>query len=128
MGTKVNTKSLAYLGDAVFELLVREMLLSKGDRPVDVLNVHARRYVSAAAQAAMYKKINPSLTVDEQSAMKRGRNLHSYSKAKNANTSDYRHSTGLETLFGYLYTNNQHERMAEVFDMCLKGIEDDCKS
>jgi len=119
MNKYYSAQCLAYMGDAVFELYVRKMLLSDGNRPVNVLNKQARQYVSAAAQAAMYHHIEPLLTQEEQAVMKRGRNLHSYSKAKSANTLAYRHATGLEVLFGYLFVNERHERLAEVFEFCV---------
>ena len=109
---------LAYLGDAVFELFVRKMLLNRGSRPVNTLNKEARRFVSAEAQATLYHHIIPHLSEEEQSVMRRGRNLHSRSKSKNADTSSYRHATGLEALFGYLFLNEQHERLTEIFEIC----------
>jgi len=123
MDKKINysAQCLAYIGDAVFELHVRKMLLAGGSRPVNELNKQARCYVSAAAQAAMYHHIEILLTQEEQAVMRRGRNLHSYSKAKNAGTSEYRHATGLEALFGYLYVSEQHERLTEIFELCTRG-------
>lgn len=110
---------LAYLGDAVFELYVRKMLLSQGNRPVNTLNKEARRFVSADAQAILYHKITPHLSEEEQAIMRRGRNLHSRSKSKNADTSSYRHATGLEALFGYLFFNGQHDRLTKIFEICV---------
>jgi len=121
---KQSVSNLAYLGDAVFELLVREMLLSTGSRPVSTLNQEALQYVTAKAQAKMYHIIAPYLTEAEESTLRRGRNLHSNSKAKNADISEYRHATGLETLFGYLYTTGQKERLAEIFAICTKEDEE----
>ena len=115
--------SMAYIGDAVFELYVREMLLSRGNKSVHDLNKQALNYVSAAAQAAMYYNILPVLTLHEKSIMKRGRNLHSQSRAKNANTAEYRHATGLETLFGYLFLKNEHDRIKEIFENCVNMKE-----
>ena len=111
---------LAYIGDAVFELNVRNMLLASGNRSVNKLNKEARTYVAATAQATMYHYIEPFLTDEEKSVMKRGRNLHSGSKAKNAEMSDYRHATGLETLFGYLFLKGDDKRLTEVFELCIK--------
>ena len=122
-GVKYSVGCLAYMGDAVFEMYVRKYLLMPGNRKVSALNVQARKYVSAPAQAKMYHHIEPSLTEMEKVVMKRGRNLHSSSKAKNADMSDYRHATGLEALFGYLFLNEEHERLMEVFELCLKTIE-----
>jgi len=112
--------NLAYLGDAVFELLVREMLIKNGT-PFQALNPRAKTYVSAIAQSKMYHKIFDTLTEAEQSIMKRGRNLHSTSRAKSAGVSEYRHATGLEALFGHLHITGEFERLNEIFECCTKG-------
>ena len=110
---------LAYLGDAVFELFVRDMLIKKGISFHD-LSPQARNYVSATPQSQMYHKIFDKLSAEEQAVMKRGRNLHSSSRSKSAGVSDYRHATGLEALFGYLHSQGKHDRLAEVFSLCIK--------
>ena len=113
---------LAYLGDAVFELMVREMLLAQAGpegAPLGYLNRRAKAYVSAPAQAAMYHKIYPRLNPAEQAVIKRGRNLHTTSRAKNAAATDYRHATGLEALFGYLHQQGQGTRIRELFEWCV---------
>jgi len=122
-----STAALAYLGDAVFELRVREMLLAKNEttNAMNNLNRQARKYVSATAQAAMYHAVFPHLTEEEQAVMKRGRNLHSVSRAKNADAVAYRHATGLETLFGYLHENKAHERLKELFMLCISSIKNE---
>ncbi|MCL2421855.1 MAG: ribonuclease III [Defluviitaleaceae bacterium] len=127
MDKKINYSAncLAYMGDAVFEQCVRKMLLDQGNRPADALHNEARQYVSAKAQAAMYHYVESHLNTEEQSVMRRGRNLHTYSKAKNAGTSAYRHATGLETLFGYLFLNEQHERLTQIFELCKSCIRGD---
>jgi len=110
---------LAYLGDAVFELLVREKLLREGV-PFRAINRRAKNFVSAAAQSKMYHKIFHALAPEEQAVMKRGRNLHSLSRAKNAGVSEYRHATGLETLFGFLHKNGDSVRVNEIFLLCVE--------
>ena len=115
-----NAKIFAYMGDAVFELHIRQMLINQGEKPVDELNKLAQKYVSAKSQAEMYRQIANHLTPEEQAIMRRGRNLHAKSKAKNADTIAYRHATGLETLFGYLFLEEQHERLKEIFELCIK--------
>jgi ribonuclease-3 family protein len=117
-----STAALAYLGDAVFELYVREMLLSQNETSASTqaLNRKARTYVSASAQAAMYHAVFPFLNEAEQAVMKRGRNLHAASRAKNADAISYRHATGLEALFGYLYERGEQERVNELFALCIK--------
>jgi len=109
---------LAYLGDGVFELLVRDMLL-KESTPFRDMSRRAKDYVSAVAQGAMYHKIFDALTEEEQAIMKRGRNLHSVSRSKAARVSEYRHATGLEVLFGHLHHQEAFARMNEIFEMCV---------
>ena len=118
--TALSAGCLAYIGDAIFELYVRKMLLAQGNRPLNVLNKQAKKYVSAPAQAKMYQHILPHLSDEERAVMKRGRNLHSSSKAKNAGVSEYRHATGLEALFGYLFVNERHERLEEIYKLCIE--------
>ena len=114
-----NAAELAYLGDAVFELLVREKLLC--DKiPFRSLNARAQKHVSAKAQGVMYHKVFPLLTPEEQSIMKRGRNLHNQSRAKSAGVSEYRHATGLEALFGWLHQRGETERINEIFKLCME--------
>jgi len=108
---------MAYLGDAVFELWAREMLIAEG-LPVNKANRRAKDIVSAMAQADMYHRIYPMLTNDEQTIMRRGRNLHPMTRAKNADAASYRHATGLEALFGYLYHSRDMTRLEEIFKLC----------
>jgi len=119
-----STASLAYLGDAVFELRVREMLLARNPNGVSLreLNRQARQYVSAIAQAQMYHVIFDTLTDDEQAVIKRGRNLHNTSRAKNADVAAYRHATGLETLFGWLHEKSDFDRVQTLFSLCIESV------
>ncbi len=109
--------TLAFIGDTVFDLFIREMLVCEANRPVNKLHKAATGYVSAAAQASAAQKILPTLTEKELSVLKRGRNAHTNHKAKNASEGDYHYATGLEALFGYLYLTDQHERLRELFDL-----------
>jgi len=115
----MNTTALAYLGDAVFELYTREMLIHEG-LPAHKAHRRAKNIVSATAQAEMYHRIYPMLSPDEQAVMRRGRNLNSVTRAKNAEATDYRHATGIEALFGYLYHNGDTTRLNEVYALCIK--------
>ena len=119
MAQGVGMAELAYLGDAVFELLVRDMLLQSGV-PFRDMSRLAKNYVSAVAQNAMYHRIFEQLTEAEQAILKRGRNLHSVSRSKSARVSEYRHATGLEVLFGYLHHEEKFERLNEIFELCIK--------
>jgi len=120
MAQGMNMAALAYLGDAVFELRVREMLTAEG-LPVDKANRRAKELVSATAQADMYHRIYDKLTPEEQSVLRRGRNLNPITRAKNAEATAYRHATGLEALFGYLYNKGNTIRLDEIFDLCVKS-------
>ena len=106
---------LAYVGDAVYEIMARLYTLSSGNQPVNKLNRKTRAVVNAKAQAEMYFRIRPLLTEEEDAVFHRGRNANSHTSAKNADIIDYRHATGLEAVFGYLYLSGQRERAVELF-------------
>lgn len=106
--------TLAYIGDAVFEVIVRTILVERGNAPVNVLHKQASKLVKAEAQADAYYRIKELLTEEEMSVFRRGRNAKSYTSAKNATIGDYRVATGLEALFGYWYLTGQTERMLTV--------------
>ncbi len=109
--------TLAFIGDTVFDLFVRERLVCLANRPVNTLHSLAVTKVKASAQAEAAKKIAPSLSEKELSVFKRGRNAHTNHKAKNSSESDYHYATGLEALFGYLYLSGSLERLRELFDL-----------
>lgn len=117
----MNAAALAYLGDAVFELWTRKMLLDQG-LPVHKAHRRAKDMVSATAQADMYHRIYKKLTPDEQNVMRRGRNLNPVTRAKNAEATSYRHATGLEALFGHLYHSGDVQRMEEIFCLCVEEL------
>ena len=110
---------LAYLGDAVFELQVREKLIKNGAAPVNNLHKYAVNLVKAESQAIMYKALMSVATEEEQTILKRGRNAKSATKAKNSSLIDYKHATGLESLFGYLFLKGESDRIKELFDICV---------
>ena len=103
--------TLAYIGDAVYEMIVRTVLVEHGNAPVNVLHKHASKLVKAEAQADSYHRIKELLTEEELSVFRRGRNAKSYTSAKNATIGDYRVATGFEALFGFWYLTGQTERM-----------------
>ncbi len=105
--------SLAYIGDSVYEIYVRSFLISKSDQKVNMLHKQATKFVCASAQAEFYHKIAGMLTEEEQAVFHRGRNAKSQ-PPKNAQLSDYRIATGVETLIGYLYLQNKGERISEL--------------
>ncbi len=117
--TDYSPLGLAYLGDAVFELLVRTYVLNKGKTSVNNMHKNSKSIVNAAAQAKMYFKLLDYLSDEETAILKWGRNAKSYTSSKNASVLDYRHATGLEALFGYLFLKGKNERILELFDICL---------
>ena len=110
--------NLAYVGDAVFSLLVRTKLVTEANRSTSSLNKIASSKVKAASQSANYYKLQEYITEEEARVLKRGRNANPHQKAKNATFADYRNATGLEALFGYLYLDGQNDRILELFDIC----------
>ena len=108
---------LAYIGDAVYEILARTKVLSSGNSPVNKMNAKAKKIVNAKSQCEAYFKIENELTEEEAAVFRRGRNANSYTHPKNMNISDYRHATGLEAHFGYLYISGKTDRITELFDL-----------
>ena len=117
--------TLAYLGDAVYELVVRTMLVKRANCPVNRLNHLASRMVKASAQSNFAGIIEPDLSEEEMSVYRRGRNAHSPTMAKNATMADYRRATGVEALVGYLYLQGKMERILELME---KGLQENSES
>lgn len=115
--------ALAFMGDAVFELMVRTMVVTAGNTAPEKLHKRTTRLVRAESQAIMGHGILDELSEEEQSVYRRGRNAQSYTHAKNASVSDYRHATGLEALFGYLYLMGRQDRMVELIRRCVEIFE-----
>lgn len=106
--------TLAYIGDGVFELVIRTILVKKGNCPVNHLHKQASSLVKASAQSAMMEVLEPMLSEEEHTVYKRGRNAHSPTMAKHATMADYRRATGFEALMGYLYLKEDYTRMLEL--------------
>ena len=111
---------LAFLGDAVYELIIRSMLVNKANKPVNKLNKESYSFANAKTQARFAQILSEHLSEEELRIYKRGRNTTSHSVAKNASISDYRQATGFEALLGYLYLQNKLDRIMELVDICLK--------
>ncbi len=108
--------TLAFLGDSVYELFVRAKILSGGSRPAGELHNIAVGYVKAKAQACAARAILDSLSEEELSVFKRGRNTNIHTVPKHADMTDYRQATGLEALVGYLFLTGQNERLNEILE------------
>lgn len=122
---QISTAALAYLGDSVFELLVRQMLVEKGISDSRRLNTEALKYVTASAQAAAVRRILAALTEEENAVYHRGRNIGHTNVPRRATVMEYRMATGLEALFGYLHVTGRTERTRELFDIAFRTGEQD---
>ena len=122
---KLNTTTLAYLGDAVFEVIVREKIVT--EKPGDVGRAHhtAVRYVSAAGQAKAAKAMIASgfLTDEEEAVYKRARNHRSLSRPQHADPKEYKIATGFEALLGYLYLADERERLREIAKEAVRIVD-----
>lgn len=116
--------ALAYLGDAVIELWVRERLVRAGICSSHRLNEQAKRYVTAPAQALAMKRILPLLDAEENAIFRRGRNAGHTSLPKNATAAEYRAATGMEALFGWLHLAGRGERTEELLEVGYKNREE----
>lgn len=116
--------TLAYIGDGIYELLIRTVLVSRGNMQTNKLHKRASSLVKAQTQAAMieYFVKNEILTEEEHTIYKRGRNAFTPTRAKNASMSEYRKATGFEALMGYLYMKNENTRMIDLVALGLDGI------
>ncbi len=112
--------TLAYVGDAVYEVVIRTVIAERANRAANELHKRAVKYVQAGAQAAIINALQEILTEDEQAVFKRGRNAKSNTSAKNASITDYRKATGFEALIGFLYLTDQMDR---VLYLIKEGIE-----
>lgn len=111
--------TLAFIGDCVFDLIIRTVVVERGNRAANGLHKTKSAIVKAQSQAEMIEALLPELTDEEQSVYRRGRNAKSYTTAKNATIGDYRKATGFEALIGYLYLQ---DRMDRVFELVKKGL------
>lgn len=121
---EINTTALAFMGDAVYEVFVREYVMAAGERHADRLHRAAVRYVKADAQAgALRSMMRDFLTEEEISLVKRARNHKSVSKSRSAGPVAYKLATAFEALIGYLYFSEQQERLSEVVREAVRRIE-----
>lgn len=113
---------LAYIGDAVYELMIRTKIVNDGNMQVNKLHRKSSSLVKAKTQADLIKMLKPYLTEEETAVFKRGRNAKSATVAKNADMTDYRMATGFEALIGWLFLSERFERMTELTVIGLKEI------
>ncbi|WP_028235239.1 Mini-ribonuclease 3 [Pseudobutyrivibrio sp. MD2005] len=112
--------TLAYIGDSIYDLVIRSILVNKGNTPVNKLHQRASQIVKAPTQAAMILALMDELTEEEADWYRRGRNSKPHTKAKNASTIDYLDATGFEAVLGYLYLTGDMDRICELV---TRGLE-----
>jgi|InofroStandDraft_1065614.scaffolds.fasta_scaffold60878_1 ribonuclease-3 family protein len=115
--------ALAYIGDAVYDLIIRSLVLNEGNRQVQKMHRQTSSMVQASAQAKMASALQERMSGEEHAVYKRGRNARSMSPAKNQSVSDYHKATGFEALIGYLYLKREWKRMLELIKAGLDALE-----
>jgi ribonuclease-3 family protein len=121
---RMNPATLAFVGDSVYELLVRREIVRRyTSLPAVKLHNFTVKMVRATAQAAAYRTIEPLLSEEEANIFRRGRNASNVTPPKHTQAADYRTATGLEALFGWLFLNGENERIAILFDAILQNEE-----
>ena len=114
--------TLAYIGDAYYELLARERIAGIGNCRVSDLNDKIKKYVTAVSQSRIVETLLPLLDENELYFYKYGRNAHNTHRSKSAQALEYRRATGLECVFGFLYLSGAHSRARELFDIASESI------
>lgn len=115
---------LAYIGDCVYDLIIKSMVISGGNRQVHRLHEETSSYVQASAQSLMMRTMQQYLTEEEHAIYRRGRNTKSVSPAKNQTITDYRRATGFEALVGYLYLKKRYGRLLELVKIGLDSLKE----
>ncbi|MBD5529912.1 MAG: ribonuclease III [Lachnospiraceae bacterium] len=114
--------TMAYIGDAIYDLVIRTVVVERGNRSANDLHRKTIQYVKAGAQAEMIEALSDMLTEEEAGIYRWGRNAKFYTKAKNASVGEYRRATGMEALMGYLYMTGRAERMLELIQEGIRRI------
>ena len=117
--------TLAYIGDAIYDLVVKTVVVGRGNRGANGLHKTTSKVVNAVTQATMAEAVLNLLTPEEEAVYRRGRNAKSYTAAKNAPIIDYRKATGFEALLGYLYLSDRMDRILEIIKTGLEAVQVD---
>ena len=115
--------TLAYIGDAIFDVVIRSILVNKGNTAVNKLHQRTSSVVKAPTQAKMATAIMEDFTEEEADWYRRGRNSKPHTKAKNATTRDYLEATGFEAVIGYLYLTGDMDRVCELVNLGIERLE-----
>ena len=114
--------ALAYIGDCIFDLIIKSLVLNQGNKQVQKMHKETSRIVQASAQSLMMREIQKHLTEEEHLVYKRGRNTKTVSPARNQSLTDYRRATGFESLLGYLYLKKEWKRMLDLVKIGLDSL------
>ena len=115
---------LAFIGDCVYDLVIKSMIISRGNKQVHKLHEETSRFVQASTQSLMMRTMQQHLTEEEHAIYRSGRNAKSVSPAKNQSITDYRRATGFEALLGYLYLKKDYERLMALVKAGLDSLSD----
>ena len=115
--------TLAYIGDAIYDLVIRTVVVERANRSANQLHKTTTRYVNAKTQAQMIEVLEEYLSEEEIAVYHRGRNAKSYTSAKNASIAQYRKATGLEALFGYLYLQEKMDRLLSLVCLAFEKMD-----
>ena len=115
--------ALAYIGDCIFDLIIKSLVLNQGNKQVQKMHKGTSRIVQASAQSLMMREIQKHLTEEEHLVYKRGRNTKTVSPARNQSLTDYRRATGFESLLGYLYLKKEWKRMLDLVKIGIDSLE-----
>ena len=116
--------TLAYIGDSIYDLIIKSLVINQGNRKVNKLHKETSMYVQASTQSLMMRAMQEELTEEEHAVYKRGRNAKSVSPAKNQSITDYRRATGFEALLGYLYLKKEWKRMLDLVKIGLDSLKE----
>lgn len=114
---------LAYIGDCVYDLIIKSMIINNGNKQVNKLHEETSHLVQASTQSLMMRTMQEHLNEEEHAVYRRGRNAKSVSPAKNQSITDYRRATGFEALVGYLYLKKRYARLMELIKIGLDSLE-----
>lgn len=115
--------ALAYIGDCIFDLIIKSLVLNQGNKQVQKLHKETSQIVQASSQSRMMRVLQEHLTEEEHAIYKRGRNAKTVTPAKNQSVTDYRRATGFEALLGYLYLKKDWKRLLELVKLGLEALE-----
>ena len=116
--------TLAYIGDSIYDLIIKSLVINQGNRQVNKLHKETSMYVQASTQSLMMRAMQEELTEEEHAVYKRGRNAKSVSPAKNQSITDYRRATGYAALIGYLYLKKEWKRMLDLVKIGLDSLKE----